>query len=175
MTESHDHLGADELRRFVADSRRAQQSQPERLAEARARAEAEKRKALAAEPWSEVMTGVPTVDTGGELTGMLSMPTIEGKELFGTRLAFELLGCCADEERVVKTLGECFKMTRDPRHAMFVAFAALETIATEVFPAVLDILEQETGDYEARVRLADAARSAWAARVGDLKGDEVAE
>jgi hypothetical protein len=103
------------------------------------------------------------------------MPTIDGKELFGTRLAFDLLSCCVDEEQVAQTLRDYLKMIRDPGHMFLVCAAALDTIANHVMPALLDTLEHQASDYEARVRLADAARNAWAARVGDLAADETDE
>ncbi|MGV0906258.1 hypothetical protein [Mycobacterium novum] len=117
--------------RYAANLR-AGQSQSRRLTEVRARVGAEKRKALAAEPWSGMVTVVPTVGTGGELTGMLSMLVADGKELFGGRLAYDLLGCCDGE----------------------------------------DSLERHGGDYESRLRLADAALNAWATRMDERNGVE---
>jgi hypothetical protein len=158
------------LRRRVDELEQAQAAQPARLIEARAKAEAARKQALAEEPWTDVMTGFPTYTGGGDLSGMLPMPTIEGKELFGTRLAFDLLGCCEDEAHVKETFDEYFSMVREPDHLFLVAFAALDTIANHVMPALLDTLEHQASDYDSRVRLADAARNAWTARVNDLRG-----
>lgn len=163
-TDDYLRLTAEALRARLDDMERARTTQPERLAMARAQAEDERIKSLAAEPWSDFVTGIPTVD----FSGMLALPTIDAKEVFGTRLAFDLLGCCADEDQVAETLREYFKMTGDPGHMFLVCAAALETIADHVMPALLDTLEHQTGDYDARVRLADAARKAWTARVADL-------
>jgi hypothetical protein len=165
-TTDDDYLRAtaEALRAHLAELERSRVSQPDRLAEARAQAEDERIKSLVAEPWSDFITGIPTVD----FSAMLALPTIDAKEVFGTRLAFDLLGCCADEDQVAETLRECFKMTGDPGHAFLVYAAALETIANHVMPALLDTYEDKSGDYETRVRLADAARNAWAARVADL-------
>jgi hypothetical protein len=170
-----DERGLEAVRELIKNIEEVKQSQPARLAEARVRADTERQKALAAEPWSEMVTGLPTVGLEGELTGMLPMPTIDGKELFGTRLAFDLLSCCVDEEQVAQTLRDYLKMIRDPGHMFLVCAAALDTIANHVMPALLDTLEHQASDYEARVRLADAARNAWAARVGDLAADETDE
>jgi hypothetical protein len=158
------------LRRRVDEIEQAQAAQPARLIEARAKAEAARAEALAEEPWTSVMTGFPTVNLDGELTGMLPMPTIDGKELFGTRLAFDLLGCCADEAHVKEKFDEYFSMVREPDHLFLVAFAALDTIANHIVPALLNTLEHQASDFDARVRLADAARNAWTARVNDLRG-----
>jgi hypothetical protein len=158
---------------MIEDEKR---TQPQRLAEARSRVEDERIKAVAAEPWSDVVSGTPTNDlVTGEVNGMFAMPTVEGKELFGTRLAFDLLGCCGDDEQVAAKLHAFRKMIRDDAHLVVVFAAALDTIASDVVPALLDTYEQKSGDYEARVRLARVARHAWAARVADLRGDKVAE
>ena len=44
-----------------------------------------------------------------------------------------------------------------------------------VVPTMLDDLEQHGSDYEARVRLADAARNAWAARINDYRNNATNE
>ena len=151
----------------------AKRTQPARLAEARSRAEDDRIKAVAAEPWAEVVSGTPTTDLiTGAVNGMFSMPSIEGTELFGTRLAFDLLGCCGDEDQVAEKLWEFRKMIRDSAHLVLVLAAALDTIATDVVPALLDSYEQKSGDYDARVRLAEAAGWAWAARSADLGDGE---
>lgn len=169
MTDQNEQLdiinrGAVAARAFLAGLEENKRLQPERLGQARAQADDEKIKALAAEPWADVVAGIPTVD----FSGILTMPTIDGKELFGTRLAFDLLGCCADEDQVAEKLTECYSMIGDPAHMFLVCAAALDTIANHVVPVLLDNYEEKTSDYEVRVRLADAARNAWAARVVDL-------
>jgi hypothetical protein len=159
----------DLLRKVIRDIEDAERSQPLRLAEVRAQVEAERQKALASEPWAELMAGLLTVDRNDEPTGVLQMPTVEGKELFGTRLAFDLLGRCANEEEVSQKLNEYFSMVKKPDHLLLVAYAALDTIANYVVPALLDIVEHRASDYDSRVWLADAARNAWKARVRDLE------
>ena len=76
------------------------------------------------------MVGVPAYSRDGELAGMMAFPNIDGKELFGTRLAFDLLGCCDDEDQVAQTLAKYFTMIKDPSHTFLVAFAALEPSST---------------------------------------------
>lgn len=154
----------------------AKRTQPERLVQARGQAEDERIKAFAEEPWSDVVTGIPTVDiTTGECNGMFSVPTIEGKELFGTRLAFDLLGCCGDEDQVAEKLREFHTMIRDPAHLVVVLTSALDTIASYVVPDLLDSYERTALDYQVRVGLAEAARRAWVARSADLRDGEAAE
>lgn len=169
LYDENGDVNVETLRRYIKDVENARNTQPIRLEEARQRTEAARDTALEEEPWTSVMTGFPTVDAAGDLTGMLPMPTIEGKELFGTRLAFDLLGCCANEADVSETMNDYFSMVREPDHLFLVAFAALDTIANHVIPALLDTLEAQASDYEARVRLADAARNAWTARATDLR------
>jgi hypothetical protein len=63
---------------------------------------------------------------------MLGLPSIDAKELFGTRLAFDLLGRCDNVDQVADTLSDYFEMIREPEHAFLVAFAALKVIAKYV-------------------------------------------
>lgn len=156
------------IRQAIRAIETAKQTQPERLAEARAAATDERTRAQAAEPWSATLTSVPAVTGDGDLSGMLSMPTIEGKEVFGTRLAFDLLGCCGDEDEVEEKLNEFCGLVGEPDHMVAVCAAALATIAEHVVPVLLDTLERSASDYDSRVRLAEAARNAWAVRVGTL-------
>jgi hypothetical protein len=106
----------------------------------------ERKGALAAEPWHELWTALPGYSSDGELTGMLAVPSIEGKQLFGTRLAFDLLGCCDDEDQVAATLDDYFSMVKEPDHLFLIAFAALDVIANHVVPQMLD-RRRATGTY----------------------------
>jgi hypothetical protein len=135
----------------------------------RAQAETERKEALAPEPWDELLSALPTYGPDGELTGMMTLPSIDGKELFGTRLAFDLLGCCDDEDQVADTLIKYRRMAKDPAHVFLVAFAALEVIANHVVPQTLEVIEQKASNWDVRVTLADAARNAWSARVDDIR------
>jgi hypothetical protein len=119
MTDDTDDIvsrGAELARKVLADIDEGMRTQPVRLAQARARADDERIKALAAEPWADVVTGLPTVSRDGDLTGMLPMPTMVGKEVFGTRLAFDLLAHCDNEERVSEIMNDAFAMIREPGH-----------------------------------------------------------
>jgi hypothetical protein len=100
---------------------------------------------------------------------MMAFPTIEGKGLFGTRLAFDLLGCCDDEEQVSETLNDYLSMVKEPGHLFLIAFAALSVIADHVIPQMLEVIEDQASNWDVRVTLAEAARNAWAARVNDIR------
>lgn len=176
MVQAGDNARRAMVETALAIIEEAKRTQPERLAEARADADDERIKALTAEPWPDAVIAIPTTDIGsGECDGMLSMPSVGGTELFGTRLAFDLLGCCGDEEQVAAKLREFRRMIRDPVQMVLVFAAALDTIAAEVVPALLDRYEEASGDYDARVRFANAARTAWSARVADFDDGEEAE
>jgi hypothetical protein len=77
-----------------------------------------------------------------------------------------------DEDRVCEVMNDCFAMIKEPGHMFLVCASALETIVNHVLPTLLQQYENASGDYDARVRLADAARNAWAVRVGDLEGQQ---
>ena len=172
MTPSWDRATVEHALAIMEEAKRTQR---ERLAQARSRAEDERIMALAAEPWPDCGNTAPAIDIGnGEYNGMVSMPTVAGQELFGMRLAFDLVGCCGDEEQVADKLREFRRMTGDPSHGLLVYAAALDFIASDLYPAMLDSYEATSGDYDARVRLAEAARRAWSARLADF-GDDQAE
>ena len=116
-----------------------------------------------------MLSAVPTYGPDGELTGMMALPSTDGQDLFGTRLAFDLLGCCDGEEQVADTLIKYRRMVKDPGHVFLVAFAALEVIANYVVPELLGVIEDHASNWDVRVNLADAARNAWAGRVNDIR------
>jgi hypothetical protein len=164
------------VRELLAEIEEAARTQPERLTRARERVEDERIKALAEESWVDVVTGISTVDHGtGEVNGMFSVPTIEGEKLFGTRLAFDLLGGGGDEDQVAEKLREFRTMIRDPAHLVLVFAAALDILASYVVPDLLDSYERMASDYEKRVGLAEAAWRAWAARSADLRDGELGD
>ena len=175
MTSSQDR--ADAARQALAAIEEAKRTQPERLAQMRGRADDERIKALVAEPWVDCLITVPTVDiASGECNGMMSIPSIDGKELFGTRLAFDLLGCCGGEEQVAAKLSDFYLMLSKPEDMFLVCAAALKVIANDVMPTLLDRYEAASGDYDTRVLLADAARNAWSVRlVASADGQDVGQ
>jgi hypothetical protein len=160
---------AEHARQWLQHKQQSQDEQPTRLAQARTQAETERKGALAAEPWDELLSALPTYGPDGEMTGMMALPGIDDKELFGTRLAFDLLGCCDGEEQVADTLIKYRRMVKDPAHVFLVAVAALEVIANYVVPELLGVIEDQASNWDVRVTLADAARNAWAGRVDDIR------
>ena len=165
--------GVFAVKQALAAIEEAKRTQSERLARARSRADDERIKALVAEPGGDCLRIYLAANIGvvGH-SGMVSMLVVAGKELFGTRLAFDLLGCCGDEEQVAAKLREFRTMVADPGHMFLVFAAAIETIATDVVPALLDRYEAVSGDYDERVGFADAARRAWSARIADFADDD---
>lgn len=160
---------AERLRQQIEAVKQAQVTQPDRLSNVRASAAAERSKTLAAEPWTDAMTGIPAYNGAGELSGMMPMPTLDGKELWGARLAFDLLGCCTDKTAVDDCLSEYLALIKEPDHLFLVAAAALSTIATYVVPQMLDDLETHGSNYDARVLLAEAAHNAWTTKLTEAR------
>jgi hypothetical protein len=158
-----------ELRDYIARLERIRDEQPARLMLARNEVELARKDALAAEPWAESCSAIPTYGSDGELSGMMAIPSIEAKELFGTRLAFDLLAYCDDEDKVADIIKKYHQMVKDRDHLLLVAFSALETIANYVVPEFLGIIEDQAANWDVRVGLADAGRHAWAARIDDLR------
>lgn len=118
------------------------------------------------------VTAVPTANLDGEPIGVWSAPSGEDEELLGTCLAFDLLAS-RDQYQVRDTIEEYSVM--DPGRAASIAFAALETIGNYAVLALCHGIEHGACEDQARSLFADGARSARAARVGDLKSNEVAE
>ena len=56
-------------------------------------AEAERKRALADEPWDEMWGAVPGIQPRRRGDGDDALPSINGEGVLGTRLAFEVLGC----------------------------------------------------------------------------------
>lgn len=157
------------LRRRIEQIERDRGHQPEFLAMAREDAETAREEALAAEPWADCWKAIPMTDAGtGEMTGMMALPTIEGKELWGARAAFDFLDAGEDREKIEEVLSRYFSaLDGNTEHLFFIFSAALCTIAEHVVPAMLDKLEHDASDYRSRVLLADAAANAWRTRAGD--------
>lgn len=146
----------------------AKVTQPERLAEARVRARAARDECLGdpENSWQATINAVSTVDpASGEMTGLMAIPGIDVNELWGARLAFDLLGVTGDEDEVVATLGKYFAQIKDTSHAWLVAAAALDTIANFVVPQLLNDIEQHGDNWDTRVWLAEAAESSWKTRI----------
>lgn len=162
------------LRRRIEQIDRDRGHQPEFLAMAREEAAEARRKALKDEPWADCWNAIPTADADtGEIMGMMALPTIDGKELWGTRLAFDILDAGEDREQIEEALGRYFTaLDGNTEHLFFIFSAALCTVAEHVVPAMLDKLEREASDYRSRVLLADAAANAWRARATDLRGQD---
>ncbi|GAB3228218.1 hypothetical protein [Mycolicibacterium hippocampi] len=140
---------------------------------AREDADTAREEALVAEPWADCWKALPMTDADtGELTGMMAIPTIDGKELWGARAAFDFLDAGDDREAVEEVLSRYFSaLDGNIEHLFFVFSAALCTIAEHVMPPMLDKLEQEASDYRSRILLADAAANAWRTRASDdLRG-----
>jgi hypothetical protein len=160
------------IKAYLKGIEESEATQPARLAEARRQAARAMQECLASESetWDATIVAIPTMDAEtGEMTGLFGLPTIDGTELWGARLACDLLGCAANEDQVDAIMNEYFGTIREPGHMFLVCAAALTTIATYVVPQMLDDIEQYGSNYDARVLLADAARNAWAMRAADAR------
>ena len=157
---------------MIDHHRQARVPQPERLADLRSQRDAARAAMLEAAPWTDCVTAVPTTDAEtGELVGMLGFPDLDGKDLWGARLAFDVLDAAGDRERLWEALDIYFAaLHHHPEHLMIVFASALRTIGEHVMPTLLESLERD-GRYDHRVNLADAARNAWSTRLGSVLGD----
>lgn len=159
---------ASEARRLLAHLEKTRDDQPSKLAEMRGKAEQERDRARVEEPWLDHVGAIPSYTSDGEnlqLAGMMALPTIAAKDVWGARLAFDVASSDRPANDVVM---EYFGDIRDPEHLMFVFASAIDTLADHVIKPMLDVIEQKASDYEMRVRLADAARNAWVTRISEI-------
>lgn len=180
MTTNPDDLDALETRAsaalqhardLLANIEQTRNSQPERLANARAEAEQARDWAGIEEPWRQQVTTIESIDGSASLT----LPNMVGKEVYGARLAFDILDCGDDADRQNDVMARYFGMVNgDTGLAMLLMWSALTTIATAVVPMMLEEIEQQASNYDARVLLAEARTNAWSARVGVLRAEEAA-
>lgn len=148
---------------------RERDEQPVRLAEARNRADEARGWALIEEPFENQVKRVGSLDGTAELT----LPNITAKELWGARLAFDLLDCGDDHGQIDTVLARFFStVSGDTGTAFLIATSALTTIASVIVPQLLDEIEHGASNYNERVRLAEARAKAWHGRVDDIRGQE---
>ncbi|WP_064066859.1 hypothetical protein, partial [Prescottella equi] len=162
----------EQLQQYIAEIEAAMTSQADRLFDMRAKSLIARYEMLHVEPWAEVVKAVPGYSADGEMSGLLGIPSITAKEMFGTRLAFDLASNAGDEQGIRDTLNEYLDIVGDPENMMLVSTAALSTMATLVLPTLLEIVEQRGSNWDVRVNLVDAARNAWSKRVGDFEDDD---
>lgn len=156
------------LRRRIADIEQARADQPERLTKARSDADEARGWALIEDPFENHVATIPVIDG----STALALPNITAKELWGARLAFDLLDCGDDFDRIDEVMTRMFATVKgDTGLAFLIAAAALSTIAGCIVPDLLAEIEQQGSDYEVRVRLAEARAKAWHGRVAELQED----
>jgi|GEM_PF-6206072 len=160
---------AEQMRQRCAEIKQARDTQPERLARARAAAETARDWAMIEEPWHPNVTAVRAhADDGQPTATTLSVPNIIAKELFGARLAFDILDAGDDPDAVDAVKTRYFTMVGgDPALAFLLSAAALDTIASLIVPQMLDDIERQGSNYDTRVLLAEARTKAWADRVAN--------
>ena len=90
----------DILRDQVDRIEQARASQPARLAAARTEADEAREQSLLIEPWSEQLSALRAHTRDGQPTAQtLPLPNVIAKEMFGARLAFDLLDAGTDDDR----------------------------------------------------------------------------
>jgi hypothetical protein len=155
------------MREQIAAMERAKARQPERLAKARSDAEEARGWALIEEPFDGQVKSITSLDG----TASLSLPNITARELWGARLAFDLLDCGEDFDHIDAVISRLFSTVNgDTGIAMVIMPAALSTIASLVVPQLLEEIERGASNYDERVRLAEARAKAWNGRVSEIRG-----
>lgn len=172
---ANERLGA-----MIAAVKQARDTQPERLAQARAEADVARDWAGIEEPFNQYVTALRAHTRDGDPTSTtIALPSMQAKVMYGVRLAFDALDAGEDPDLLDEVKSRYFTMTGGDTGLAFLIFAeALETIASLVVPRLLDDLERSGSNYDARVMLAEARVKAWSDRVGNhpsLAGDSGAD
>lgn len=160
-------LSAVERMRAQIDAmQRAKAEQPERLAKARSDAEEARGWALIEE---DLASQIKTMNSANG-TATLALPNITARELWGARLAFDLLDCGDDYDQIDAVTARLFSAANgDTGITMVIMSAALSTIASVVVPQLLEEIELGASNYDERVRLAEARAKAWNGRVSEIR------
>lgn len=163
---------AERMRAMIDAIQKARDDQPERLAKARAEADEARGWSLIEEPWETLITALPAYNSEGQRTGnSLILPSVTAKELFGARLAFDMLDAGEDYDRLEAVKNRYFTELQGDTGLLFlVCMAALDTIAGHIVPQMVDELETHASNYDVRVMLAEARAKSWNGRVAELKG-----
>lgn len=140
----------------------ARESQPQRLAQARDEAEEAREASLLAEPWESEVSALRGYTSDGRLSPeAIHLPNIPAKGLFGIRLAFDMLDAGQDWDLLDEVKARAFAMVGGDLGQAFLLFAsALEIVSSLVVPQLLDEIERG-GDWDTRIRLAEARTKAW--------------
>lgn len=161
---------ADQARAHLEHLEQSRNEQPERLARARSDAEEGRGWALIDEPLESQVSSIAGLNEYGDERSLLSIPNMVAKELWGARLAFDLLDCGDDYDQIDAVTSRLFTAAGgDPGVMMLIQAAALSTIAALIVPQLLDELEHSGSNYDERVRLAEARAKAWHGRVAELR------
>ncbi|OBK91483.1 hypothetical protein [Mycolicibacter sinensis] len=160
---------AEQMREQIKMIEHARDTQPERLAKARADAETAADWSRIEEPFSQYVTELRAHTRDGDpASTTIALPSMQAKAMYGIRLAFDALDAGEDPDRLDEVKNRYFTMVGgDPGLAFLVFAEALETVASLVVPQLLDDLEQHGSNYDARVMLAEARVKAWSDRVGN--------
>jgi hypothetical protein len=162
------------LRRRIDEMEAAKTSQPDRLVKARSDAEEARGWALLEETLDGQIKSLTSVDGDASL----SLPNMLARELWGARLAFDLLDCGDDFDEIDAVIGRLFTAAGgDPGVTMVIMSAALSTTAALIVPQLLEEIETRGSNWDERVRLCEARAKAWRGRVSELRGaqDEAAD
>jgi hypothetical protein len=161
---------SDILRRRIDEMEAAKTSQPERLAKARSDAEEARGWALLEEPLDGQVSTLAGHNEYGDERSTLAIPNYVAKELWGARLAFDLLDVGDDYDEIDAVTSRLFAAAGgDPGVMMLIQAAALSTIASLIVPQLLDEIETRASNYNERVRLCEARAKAWNGRVAELR------
>ncbi len=150
----------DAIQRSIEDAR---EGQPARIAKARDAVAAAKARCLEEQSWYSLLVVSPTYDDKGMPLGVLAQATPVAYELFGKRLAVDLI---ANPDKARAVLDEYTRMVGVVEMTL-VAAEALVAITTELLPEIVARCENRSYDYEILPELVEMGLRVWESRAGE--------
>lgn len=148
-----DRVFAERMRERLDEIDRARDAQPERLAAARAEADEARGWSLIEEPFE------------------VTLPGVTARELFGARLCFDVLDCGDDVDQIDEVLARLFATTGGDTGVTMLIMSVALSAAAALVEQLLNEIEQH-GDWDTRVRLAQARTKAWRDRIAEHEEGE---
>ncbi|OHU60352.1 hypothetical protein BKG82_07850 [Mycobacteroides chelonae] len=153
----------DEIEAIQRSIDEAREGQPGRIAKARDAVAAAKARCLEEQPWFSLLIVSPTYDSAGGLEGVLAQAPPVAYELFGKRLAVDLIANPTDARATIDEYTRMVGVTEMTP----IAAAALVAICTELLPEIVARSENRSYDFEILPELVEMGLRVWEARAGE--------
>lgn len=150
----------DAIQRSIEDAR---EGQPARIAKARDAVAAAKARCLEEQSWYSLLVVSPTYDDKGMPLGVLAQATPVAYELFGKRLAVDLIATPTNARAIIDEYAQMVGVSEMTP----IAAAALVAICTELIPEIVARSQNRSYDFEILPELVEMGLRVWESRAGE--------